>query len=448
MPDTPDVIVIGAGAAGLAAAAELGRAGLAVSMLEARDRLGGRMFTKRDPVLQVPIELGAEFIHGLPPEIWQPLQAANASITEVEGDQWCVQDGRLTNCDFFSDVDDILKKMDERLPDESFLSFLNRRFPDSGSDPKRHLARKRALSYITGFNAADPDRVGLHWLVQGMQAEEQIEGDRAFRAPNGYADLLDILLKEVAKWGITIQSETVVNSVNWTPGKVEIAAYCPSGVCALRTSRVLLTVPLGVMQADEGEAGAVRFSPPLPPSKLRALKKMEMGKVIRITLRFRDRFWETIPAASGASSTLAGMSFLFSEDDWYPTWWTRMPEPLPIITGWAPSQSAERLSGRDQPFVVEHSLRTLSELLNVGSHKLTPLLEASYFHDWQNDPFSRGAYSYGKVGSDGAQEALAASIDNTLFFAGEATDTSGHNGTVHGAIASGRRAAHEMLAHP
>ena len=112
MSKTSDVIVIGAGAAGLAAAAELGRAGLSVSILEARDRIGGRMFTQRDPVCQAPIELGAEFIHGLPPEIWELLQKRNAKITEVSGEPWCVREGRLSGCDFFSEVDDILKQMD------------------------------------------------------------------------------------------------------------------------------------------------------------------------------------------------------------------------------------------------------------------------------------------------------------------------------------------------
>ena len=76
---------------------------------------------------------------------------------------------------------------------------------------------------------------------------------------------------------------------------------------------------------------------------------------------------------------------------------------------------------------------------------LESCLEAASFHDWQSDPFSRGAYSYAKVGADGAQKALGAPVENTLFFAGEATDTSGHNGTVNGAIASGYRAAAEII---
>jgi monoamine oxidase len=87
-----------------------------------------------------------------------------------------------------------------------------------------------------------------------------------------------------------------------------------------------------------------------------------------------------------------------------------------------------------------------SRLLKVSSDDRARLLEAEYFHNWQSDPFSRGAYSYGKVGADGAQEALASPVENTLFFAGEATDIWGHNGTVHGAIASGVRAAREILA--
>ncbi len=175
MSKTHRVIVVGAGAAGLAAAVDLARAGVSVTILEARNRAGGRMFTQRDPVCKAPIEFGSEFIHGLPPEIWEPLQARNLKIEEVSGEPRCFQKGRLCSCDFFSEVDDILKKMDDRSPDESFLSFL-KRCCDPKNDPKKQEAYERALAYVTGFNAADPDRVGVHWLVKGMRAEEQIEG--------------------------------------------------------------------------------------------------------------------------------------------------------------------------------------------------------------------------------------------------------------------------------
>jgi monoamine oxidase len=139
------------------------------------------------------------------------------------------------------------------------------------------------------------------------------------------------------------------------------------------------------------------------------------------------------------------MSYLFTQDDWFPTWWTKMPDTLPILTGWAPVRSAERLSGKSQSSVVEQALRSLASALKIRPGRLASLVEDAYFHDWQNDPFSRGAYSYGTVGSDGAQRDLASPLEHTLFFAGEATDITGQNGTVHGAIASGHRAALQIL---
>ena len=445
MAKNPDVIVIGAGAAGLAAAAELGRAGLLVTILEARDRIGGRMFTLRDPVYQVPIELGAEFIHGLPPETWTPLQAAGVSITEVAGEAWCFRKGRLSGCDFFSQVDDILRKMDDRLPDESFLNFLKRCCRDSASNPEEQEAMERALAYVTGFNAADPDRVGVHWLVRGTRAEEKIEGDRAFRSEHGYSDLLDIFQRELTAANVRIQTETVVDSIEWAQGRVEITSRRGTKSQKFSTGHVLVTLPLAVLQAAADDHGAVRFTPPLPRTQLQALEKLEMGKVIRVTLRFHHRFWDTIPAPGNEKNTLSGMSFLFSDDDWFPTWWTTMPQKLPMITGWAPFRCAEQLSGKSRSFVIDRCLQTLSRLFTVGVEELTQLFDDAYFHDWQNDPFSRGAYSYGGVDADGAQQALASPVENTLFFAGEATDITGHNGTVHGAIASGYRAAKEIL---
>jgi monoamine oxidase len=139
------------------------------------------------------------------------------------------------------------------------------------------------------------------------------------------------------------------------------------------------------------------------------------------------------------------MSFLFGQDDWFPTWWTTNPAKSPIITAWAPFRCAERLTGKSQSFVVEHSLQTLSTLLRVSQSELQNMLGDAHFHDWQTDPFSRGAYSYGKVGANEAQQILTEPIHDTLYFAGEATDTTGNNGTVHGAIASGHRAAKQIL---
>jgi len=410
-------------------------------VLEARDRIGGRIFTRSDPSSGAAIELGAEFIHGLPPDVWQPLQARNVKITESQGESWCHQNGRLSPCDFFSKVERILQRMAAKEPDESFCSFLNRCCPDSNAD-----AKERALAYVVGFNAADPELVGMHWLVNSMRAEERIEGDRAFRAQHGYTDLIEIFLQQLTAAGVSMRTRAVVDSITWSPGHAEVTVGEAAGGSKFDAPRVLITLPLAVLQMAAGETGAVDFRPALPPRKLEALAKLAMGKVVRISLRFGHRFWEEIPAPDGGTLNLAGMRFLFSQDEWFPTWWTMAPDRAPILTGWSPFRSAERLSGKSNSFVVEQALQALSRLLKVRTDDLARLLKAEHFHDWQSDPFSRGAYSYGKVGADGAQEAIASPIENTLFFAGEATDTSGHNGTVHGAIASGVRAAREIMA--
>jgi monoamine oxidase len=446
MAITGDVIVIGAGVSGLTAAAELSRGGLSVILLEARDRIGGRVHTLKDPIYHSPIELGAEFIHGYAPEIWQLLQQANKSIHEVTGDPWCVEQQHLLPCHFFEQVSGVLERMDPKQPDESFLSFIDRCYSGSKDDVLQQAARRRALAYVSGFNAADPALVGVHWLADEMRAEEKLEGDRAFRSEHGYADLIEILRHQISVPGISLHLETVVSSVSWSNRSVRVEARSSDGTATFSAPRVLITIPLSILQACATSRGPIQFNPVLPDQKLEALSKLEMGKVIRVTLRFHRRFWNEIRPSETSDRTLEHMGFLFSQDEWFPTWWTTMPEALPFITGWAPFKSGEKLSGKDECFVVEHAIKTLSTLLNVGSDQMAQQLDAAFFHDWQSDPYSLGAYSYGRVGSDGANAMLAEPVEDTLFFAGEATDTTGNNGTVHGAMGSGLRAAREILA--
>jgi monoamine oxidase len=445
MSKDADVIVVGAGAAGLTAGAELRHAGLAVTLLEARERIGGRMFTLRDSNCNAPIELGAEFIHGRPPEIWDLLRSHGIRVREVDGDNWCLRENGAAVCDFFAGVDEILRKMNDRDPDRSFVEFLDKCCPPGKS---RHWeeARKWAASYVSGFNAADPAVVGVHWLVREMRAEEQIHGDHSYRAEGGYASLVDLFEQQVNDAGVALHQNTIVESIGWSRDRVEVKARHQNGTESFSAHRVLITVPLGVLQARPGENGAIQFIPDLPKQKQDAIHHLAMGKVIRVTLRFRERFWESLPRDRARHrKTMGNMSFLFSHDDWFPTWWTQSPGKLPWLTGWAPFRCAERLSGKSESFVVEQSLHALHRILAVSVPELEELFEQIYVHDWQDDPFSRGAYSYGIVGAENAEEQLAGPIDCTLFFAGEATDTLGHDGTVHAAIASGRRAAKEII---
>jgi monoamine oxidase len=337
--------------------------------------------------------------------------------------------------------------MDDSQPDESFLSFMERCFPNPSRGSRLAEAKDWATDYVSGFNAADPNLVGVHWLVAGIRAEEKNQGHRAFRSRNGYQDLLDFFEQQIAKANTSIHTETVVRRINWKPGIAEIEASTKDGSLRLKASHVLVTLPVSLLKLP-GEIGAVEFVPPLPKEKIDALQKIEMGKVIRIVLRFRNRFWETISPDNNIShkkKNLTNMSFLFTEDEVFPTWWTAAPSTEPIITGWAPFRAGEILSGQPESYITQRALAALSKAVGVGVERLESWLAASYVHDWQTDPFSRGAYSYGKVGAVEAQQALSRSVEDTLFFAGEATDTSGSNGTVHGAIASGYRAAAEII---
>ncbi len=451
MSASPDVLILGAGVSGLSAAIELARAGLSITILEARNRIGGRILTVRDPATQSPIELGAEFVHGLPPEIWMPLQENNLDVTEVSGDNWCSRDGNLCSCDFFGDVDKILRKMKENSRDQSFLKFLEQQFPNAKHDQKLRATKAWALGYVTGFNAADPGKVSVNWLTEEMDAEEQIEGDRAFRINSGYEALIEILVRRLHDLNVTINLSSIAEGIRWSRGKVEIKGHTHRKQFRYAAPRVLITVPLGVLLANPREKGALHFSPQLPSSKQKALSKLAMGHVLRITLQFKERFWEKVYPHGNENSnapskkTLSDLSFLFSDDEWFPTWWTKMPATFPIITGWAPFNCADRLSGHHAKFVVDKALTTLSRIMSLPKKDLGALLEKGHFHDWQGDPFSRGAYSYVKVGGKNAPGILGNAVEKTLFFAGEATDTTGHTGTVHGAIASGKRSAKEIL---
>jgi monoamine oxidase len=462
----PDVLILGAGVAGISAAIELARARLHVEIIEARDRIGGRVFTEHDPTLNHRVELGAEFVHGMPPEIWLRAQKHSLKMMEVDGDSWCALDGKLRPSNFFRQADKILEAMNDRDPDESFLDFLARRFPgDDHADAKRW-----ATGYVSGFNAADPAEVSVHWLVHSREADEQIEGDRAFRIAGGYKRLLDIFAAELAKLKVPIHLNTVVHEVRCSQNSVQVEAstdrtstdHVATGALARpaeRSSatqsytypRVLITFPLRVLQS-----GSVRFVPDLPADKKSALEKLAMGKVVRVTLCFRKRLWATkdrvaqtllsAKETGSAKKDLSNLSFLFSRDPLFPTWWTQMPEHVPIITAWAPAKSAESLAGMSEKLIIDKALDTLSSLLGVEKPGIQSQLDTAYFHDWDSDPFSLGAYSYVKAGGEGCQKTLGAPIGSTLFFAGEATDITGHNGTVHGAIASGIRAAKEILA--
>lgn len=410
-----DVIVLGAGIAGLAAARTLAEAGKRVILLEARDRIGGRIFTAHSPGTDFPIELGAEFVHGCPPELLQLIDEAGLEIFERDGAVCCFEHGALQDCDL-GDAFHVLGELADA-PDMTFREFLATK--TLREDIARHIT-----NYVEGFNAADAGRIGTASLHRQQQAEEEIEGDRGFCIRNGYEKPPQYLAERVRMAGGTIHLETVVEKIAWKPGEVMVNTANP-GLPQITAPRIVIALPLGVLQS-----GSVEIAP--VPVTQSAIDKLAMGTATRITLVFRERFWlDAVP----------DLSFLLAQQELPATWWTVAPNEAPVLTGWVGGPRVAQLpSGealRD---------RAIAMLETLFSRKdLAAKLVSWHSHDWQADPFSRGAYSYAPKGALHASEELAQPVDHTLYFAGEHTDVTGHWGTVHGALRSGLRAARQIL---
>jgi monoamine oxidase len=427
-----DVVIVGAGAAGLSALRELDRAGLRVCCLEAQARVGGRIFTLHDPLSPAPIELGAEFVHGRPPEILNIARRAGMTIAELGWNAIRMKDGKRADDeeegDAIGEVMSQVEKAADAGPDESFASFIGR--TQFSAEVKR-----RATRYVEGFNAADAGIVGIASLAQDALAADKIDGDRSFFVLNGYDSVPLALLDGMEGLDDKLRLNSVVERIVWKPG--EAAVHLRSALDGRReilpARRVIVTVSLGVLQAEPGQRGAIAFDPE-PGEILAAAKSLAFGQVVRVTLRLHASFRERRQELSGAG-------FIFSEEPVFPTWWTTHPAPTPLITGWSAGPAAAPLLGQSRSTVLNRAIGSLERISGISP---LPVLDA-YWHDWHADPFFRGAYSYTPAGKLRARQVLAEPIAGTLYFAGETVDLDGHSATVHGAIASGIRAAHNVI---
>jgi monoamine oxidase len=418
-----DVAIVGAGAAGLAALQVLDRAGCKVLCLEARDRIGGRILTLHDPLSPIPIELGAEFLHGRPPEMWRFVESGSLAAYDIAERAVHIRAGKVqhhaNSWELIAQVNKDMERAAETGPDRSFQAFL-----DEASYPAE--VKQLATSYVEGFNAARKEIVGIASLTKDAKAADEIGGDQSLRWRNGY----DALLRHILTGAVRLNS--VVEHISWRPGSAEIRFRSPvtGHIQTIRCRRVILTVPLGVFQS-----GDIQFDP-VPDEALDAARALAFGHVFRVILRFRESFWEE-------NSEIADAGFLLADEAHFPTWWTPLPIHAPLMTGWSAGPHTDALIGQSRETVIRYALHDLQHITNTNS--LNELLEAAYFHDWTADPFTRGAYSYVPAGAMQAREKLAEPVADTLYFSGEATELNGHSATVHGAIASGFRVARQIL---
>lgn len=406
-------------------------------ILEARGRVGGRVWTRRIRGEPTPIELGAEFVHGKSEPIFEIARAGGLRLDRLTDVHLMSSGSRLRpRNDFWEEIQKITRLMRSGGRDRSVEDFLRGR---KSLGPAR---RRLFESLVDGYHGAPLERASEIALSTAGEGPSDPEERAQFRVASGYASVLDRLRRGIDGGRAAIRLRSVVSEVRWRRGSVEV--LCRDGA-AFRGTRLVVTVPAGVLKAAPGEDGAIRWDPPLS-SKVRALEGIEMGRVRKLLLRFREPFWEDPDLLRRrAGEEIESLNFVHSPGALFPTWWTQAPAAdARVLTAWAGWSGTEALQGFPARRVLDEALTTLGALFEIPKRKLSRLLVTAYEHDWNADAFSRGAYSYQAVGGSSAPARLAEPVARTLFFAGEATERD-ENGTVPGAIASGRRAARRLL---
>jgi monoamine oxidase len=436
------VIVIGGGVAGLMAAVKLrASSNLNVTLLEAQDHVGGRIHTVQQNGMS--IELGAEFVHGKPPELLTLLEDLNLETYELGGE------------DFNYDCsDDSLHPQDEgsHNDEDSPFSVLERMTAWSEEHPTEDLTfdawcereniapdiHSGARAYVEGFNAADASRISVRSLAIQQKAEDSIQGDSLRHIKGGYHRLPAELAARFTRLGGTLRLQSHVKSITWSRGSVDILLH--SGE-SLHADAAIVTLPLGVLQTSN-----VTFHP-APADILLHASRMAMGPVLRISLVFRNRWWTKLDHLQ--KKTLQELSFILPEqqrsDMNFRVFWTGHPSLDPVLTAWAGGPPAEVFSSRDDHEIAQAACHDLSRIFGIPKQQILDELVTHHRHDWSRDPFFGGAYSWVPAGAADASEKMTHPVENTLFFAGEHTDITGHWGTVHGALRSGIRAAQQLL---
>jgi monoamine oxidase len=309
-----DTIVIGAGAAGLAAARALGLAGRRVLVVESRGRLGGRIHTHRDAAWPAPVELGAEFVHGEAPATRALATAAGLLVQELPERHAWARGGRWRPlADMWTDFMRLCARIDTRGRDRSFGRFL-------AAARVRPGTRALARMLVEGYHGAPVDDVS----AASLSAEPDAAGpgaNRQYRLPGGYEALVAWLRATAPRDLVTIRLNTAVAAVRWSRRRVEVRCRTPWSARDVRfhAPTAIVTLPVGVLKAP-----GVRFDPDLP-AKRRALRAFAEAPVQKVVLRFRDAFWEDAAFAEERGGDPRTPGYFHAPSAAFPTWWTASP---------------------------------------------------------------------------------------------------------------------------
>ncbi len=418
------IVVIGAGLAGLAAASELHKQGREVMILEARDRVGGRLWTSQK-WSDAPMDLGASWIHGvLGNPITKLAQECDAERVTTSYDNSII---------FDSNGDPLNERRIEQL--EELRTKLHRAIRDAQDDDvdksidevaknlaKRLKANQEAIQLLNFLvssefeqeYAGDAKRLSAYWY----DSDKAFDGDDELFV-EGYQVIVDWLSKDQA-----IRLGEAVKSIEWSEDIVRIITHRGEFIA----DKVLITLPLGVLKG-----GLVKFAPELPRAKSNAISKLEMGTLNKCFLRFPDVFWPT---------DVDWLEYIPSEPGHWTEWVSfANAADKPILLGFMAGNVARQIENLTDQQIVASAMATLRKIFGED----IPAPTDYQITRWFSDPFAHGSYSYNPVGSHPKlRSELAKPVDGKLYFAGEATEED-YFGTAHGAYLSGIRAAREIL---
>jgi monoamine oxidase len=416
-----DILVIGAGAAGLSTARLLASEGKSVIVLEARSRIGGRIHTLHNHGFSAPVEAGAEFIHGDLPLTTALIREAGIKLKKGNGRTYRIEQGQLGPADLFPDMDTVLRKLKRLESDMTIAEFLNRYFIGSQYEE----LRKNITNFVEGFDAADTNKASAFGLRDEWSGQDD---DKQYHPIGGYSQLMDFLYDEAKKLGVEFKFDTTVDEIRWKPDHVEVIASSGS-----HTARqIVVTIPAAVINT-----GRIKFIPAIPKQQ-EAYRKIETGGVIKLLVEFNEEIWE-----QNGFRSLPHLHFLFS-DAFIPTWWTQRPSEVPLITGWLSGPVTQTLHA-DDATIQDYGFQSLAYLMGTPVNKLKEHIKASQVVNWVNDPYAAGAYAYKTTYTSQILDVLSHPVSNTLFFAGEALYNGSEMGTVEAALGSAQQVAAQCL---